>query len=209
MHNTTNWSDGDYFLKSADPLFDKLINKYAPCTLRPIAPTDYYITLVKGILSQQVSSEVSQNFFNSFTNIFGQTPTPRDLIKASIEQIQSSGCSTDKVTYIKDLSQSIIDEKITLKHFDTMEDSAIIKQLTSVKGFGRWTAEIFLILALNRPNILPADDFGLKKSMQILLNLSSIPQKRSQITKLAEPWSPWRSLATWYLWQYYADTTKT
>lgn len=205
MPGITNWTDGEKFLANIEPIFADLISKYGSCTLEPIAQKEYYLTLIKGILSQQVSSEISQKFFQAFTAIFSQTPQPEDLLNASIGQITACGCNEPKAQYIKDLSRHIIENKITLDKFSEMEDSAIIKQLTEVKGFGRWTAEIFLILALNRPNVLPADDFGLKKSMQILFKLPAIPQKRSQVTKLAETWTPWRSLATWYLWQYFAD----
>lgn len=205
MSNITNWTDGEKFLASIEPIFADLIIKYGSCTLQPIAKEQYYLTLIKGILSQQVSSEVSQKFFQAFTNIFGQNPEPEQLLNASIEKITTCGCNEQKAQYIKDLSKNILENKITLDSFSEMDDSAIIKQLTEVKGFGRWTAEIFLILALNRPNVLPADDFGLKKAMQLLFELPSIPQKRSQVSKIADNWSPWRSLATWYLWQYFAE----
>jgi len=205
MSNTTNWTEGERFLAAISPVFAELINKYAPCTLEPIEPKKYYITLIKGILSQQVSSEVSQKFFQAFITIFGENPTPKKLSETPSEEIIACGCNEAKAQYIKDLSKSIVEGTITLDKFDEMDDNAIIKQLTEVKGFGRWTAEIFLILALNRPNVLPADDFGLKKALQILFKLPAIPQKRSQVTKIAEAWVPWRSLATWYLWQYFAD----
>jgi DNA-3-methyladenine glycosylase II len=116
------------------------------------------------------------------------------------------GVSATKVNYIKDLSSHIIDGKINLAEFTGMGDAAIIKQLMEIRGFGRWTAEIFLILALNRPDVLPADDFGLQKAIKEVFSLPAIMQKRGQVVEFAEPWRPWRSLATWYLWQKFDDT---
>lgn len=201
----TDWTRGEDFLKKTDKVFAQLIEKYGSCTLKPVLPNRYFPTLVKGIVAQQVANDVSQNIFAAFTRIYGPEPKPEELIAAKNEDMEECGLSLQKIQYIKDLSQSVIDKKINLNKFEEMDDNAIIKQLTNVRGLGRWTAEVFLILALGRADVLPADDFGLKKAIKELFALEQMPQKRSQITSIAEPWRPWRSLATWYLWQGFAD----
>ena len=100
--------------------------------------------------------------------------------------------------------KNIENKTIELDKFSELKDSEIINKLISVKGFGRWTAEMFLILALNRPNLLPLDDFGLKKAMQILYKIDP-KAKKSAYNEIAKLWEPWRSLACWYLWQFYAE----
>ena len=201
------WTDGENHLKNSDPLFNQLIKDYGPCTLLPIAEDDYYITLLKGILAQQVANDVSQKLFASFTECFGTHPDPEKIASSSYAELKACGVPDLKVQYIKDLSQHVLSGKINLSGFKDMDDNSIIRQLTEVRGLGRWTAELFLILGLCRPDVLPAEDFGLKKSMSLLLKLPQVPQKRSQVTELTEPWKPWRSLATWYMWQYFADTS--
>lgn len=205
MTKQENWLEGEQYLKTVSPVFAFLIEKYGHCNLQPVLPERYYATLVKGILAQQVASDVSQNLFAAFTRVFGPVPDAQQILDASEDQFINCGISGQKIQYVKDLSQNIINGNITPDKFDDMDDNAIIKQLSSVRGLGRWTAEIFLILALGRPDILPADDFGLKKAVKMLFNLQQLPQKRSQLTSLAEPWRPWRSLATWYLWQSFAN----
>ena len=206
MSQQSIWLEGENFLKNTDPRLALLVDKYGHCNLTPVAPEQYYSTLVKGIISQQVANDVSQAFFKAFTDTYSLTPAPEKILVAPLAELTSCGFSLQKAGYIKELSQAIIDKKVTLEDFPNMPDSTIIRQLSQVKGFGRWTAEIFLILALNRPDVLPADDFGLKKAITLLCNLPSVPQKRSQINTLAEGWRPWRSLATWYLWQSFAET---
>ncbi len=205
MLNKTNWLEGEDFLAKSNRIFVDLINKYGSCDLSPIEPDRYYITLIKGIISQQVASDVSQSLFDIFVSKYSISPDPTIIANVQVQDLLQCGLPRQKIDYIKDLSQAIAEKKIVLEDFDSLEDNVIIKQLTQIKGFGRWTAEIFLILALNRPDVLPADDFGLKKAIKDVFNLPKVPQKRSEITQIAAAWQPWRSLAVWYLWQYFAD----
>ena len=205
MARQIDWQAGEEHLQKMHPVFSCLIEKYGHCTLRPVLPERYYATLIKGILAQQVASDISQNLFTSFTRTFGPAPDAEQILDAGNDQLKGCGISEQKIQYINDLSQNIKERKIIPEEFDMLDDNAIIKQLSNIRGLGRWTVEIFLILALNRQDVLPADDFGLKKAAQVLFDLPQLPQKRSQLTALSESWRPWRSLATWYLWQSFTD----
>ncbi len=199
------WLEGEKFLRAADIRLAPLLDRFGPCDLTPVAPENYFSTLVRGILSQQVAPEVAAGFFRAFTQIYGDMPDPAKLAAVPEKELSGCGFSEQKAGYIRELSAAIVGGKIDVARFGEMDDAIIIKQLTEVKGFGRWTAEIFLILALNRADVLPAEDFGLKKAMKEFLRLPVVPQKRSQVTAIAEAWQPWRSLATWYFWQYFAS----
>ncbi|MDR2007167.1 MAG: hypothetical protein LBP78_08015 [Acidaminococcales bacterium] len=201
MSEHTNWTDGENYLKKTDKNLAALIDKYGHCTLLPVAREKYYITLIKCILSQQVASDVFQRIFSVFTASYGENPSPDAILAAPASEVEACGVSRLKINYIKDLSRHIIEGKIDPSKFSQMSDAAIVKQLTEIKGLGRWTAEIFLILALNRPDVLPADDFGLQKAIKEVFSLPAVMQKRSQMMAFAEKWRPWRSLATWYLWR--------
>lgn len=205
MSEHTNWLEGENFLKKTDKAFAALIGQYGHCALLPVAREKYYVTLIKCILSQQVASGVFQEIFSAFAGLYGENPSPEEILAAPVSALRSCGIAGQKVGYIKDLSTHIVEGKIDPDQFSQMNDSAIIKQLTEIKGLGRWTAEIFLILALNRPDVLPADDFGLQKAIKEVFSLPSVPQKRGQITAFAEKWRPWRSLATWYLWRKFDE----
>ncbi len=198
------WLEGERFLRAADARLVPLFDRYGPCTLEPVSPEEYFSTLVRGILSQQVAPAVGTEFYRSFTACFGEAPAPAALAEVQAAQLAACGFSLQKAEYIKDLAAAVAAGKVDFGSFAAMADGAIVKQLTEVKGVGRWTAEIFLILALGRPDVLPAEDFGLKKAMKEFLQLPALPQKRSEVASLAEQWQPWRSLATWYFWQYFA-----
>ena len=198
------WLAGEKFLRQVSPVFNHLADRYGHCAITPLPPEDYYSALIKGIISQQVASDVSQDIFLSFTGTFGTAPAPNAIIRACEESFLACGVAGPKIQYIKDLSRHIADGKIDLAQLNRLDDTAVIKQLTMVKGLGRWTAELFLILALARPDILPADDFGFKKAMKDNFKLPVIPQTRGQVAALTAAWRPWRSLAAWYLWQDFA-----
>lgn len=206
--NLSIWTEGEAYLKESDPIFIHLIKDYGPCTLEPIFEKDYYTTLLKGILSQQVASDISQKLFTAFAERFGNDPDPEAILAAPVSELKECGVPDLKMQYIKDLSEHVLTGKIKFSEFKDMDDNAIIRQLTEVRGLGRWTAELFLILALCRTDVLPAEDFGLKKAMAALLKLPQIPQKRGQVNNLAETWRPWRSLAVWYFWQYFSDISE-
>ena len=127
--------------------------------------------------------------------------TPEKILEASDSDLAAQGLVQQKIVYLKNFAQMILDNKVTLDKFQEMTDAQITKQLLDVKGLGQWTVEMFLLLALCRTDIVPTADHIFKKSLKNLLKLSDIP-KRGEINKITEKWRPWRSLAVWYLWRY-------
>ena len=200
-----SWKSEQEFLKNVDPILKNLINNYGDCTLQPIAINSYFTALVKGLISQQLSPEVANTIFTSVKDYYAtEFLFPREILATPSDVLTSLGLSLLKVGYIFELATSIEEQTIILDKFPELTDSEIINKLTAIKGFGRWTAEMFLILALNRPNLLPLDDFGLKKAMQLLYKIDPKAKKNSY-SEIAQNWAPYRSIACWYLWQFYAD----
>lgn len=194
-----DWQLGEMHLSNLDPFFARLIENLGPCTLQPVAQEQYFAALVRGIVSQQVAPQVAEEILGRLAAYFEQDIQPEQFLSASVEKLAQMGLSTQKIGYLRDLSNRIIDGTISLSALPGMTDADIIRQLTEVKGVGRWTAEMFLILALSRPDVLPAEDFGLQKAVKIWHKLDKLPGRR-ELNVITEPWRPWRSLATWYLW---------
>lgn len=159
-----------------------------------------YKSLVEAIITQQLSGKAAESISKRFKKLFGKFPKPADVLKMSDSKIRSTGISSMKVRYIKDLSKRIEEGELKLTSLSKMTDDEIIQHLTQVKGIGRWTAEMFLIFSLGRLDILPVGDLGLKKGMQKIYRLPNLP-KEDEIERLAEKWRPYRTVATWYIWK--------
>ncbi|MGQ0606415.1 MAG: DNA-3-methyladenine glycosylase family protein [Candidatus Nitrosotenuis sp.] len=159
-----------------------------------------YKSLVEAIITQQLSGKAADSISKRFREIYGRFPKPVDVLKTPDAKLHKAGLSYMKVSYIKDLSKKVESKEIRLAYMKNLTDEEVIVQLTQVKGIGRWTAEMFLIFSLGRPDVLPVGDLGLKKGIQRLYSLSELPEK-NQIEQIAEKWRPYRSVATWYLWK--------
>ncbi|MGD0463035.1 MAG: DNA-3-methyladenine glycosylase [Tepidisphaeraceae bacterium] len=204
----SEWSTARRRLAQADPIMRKIASAVGPCTLTP--HRDHFTLLCKSIYSQQISSVVAAVLFGRFTEKFpGKRPTPHHALKllnhSDPSQLQGLGLSRQKRQYLIDLSEHFLSGKIPSRRLSRMSDEEVIESLTAVKGIGRWTAEMFLIFVLNRPDVLPVDDLGLQKAVKSAYGLPHLP-KKAELTKLAEAWRPYRSIATWYLWRA-ADAT--
>ena len=178
------------------------INRVGPCTLAP--RTDHFGILCKAIFNQQLSTKAAATLFGRFQDLFpGKKPRPQaliDLVTADPECLRQRGVSRQKNLYLRDLADHFIANKIPTRRFGKMSDEEIIESLTRVNGIGRWTAEMFLMFTLNRPDVWPVDDLGLRKGAQKLFALRKPPDLKKLI-KLGEPFRPWRSIATWYMWR--------
>ncbi len=181
-----------------------MIQRVGPCTLAP--RRDYFVVLCKSIFSQQLNTTVAATLFGRFRDLFPRRrPTPALVLKAltggvNDEAIRHAGLSRQKRAYLIDLAEHFLDGEIPTRSFAGMEDEQIIEHLTRVNGVGRWTAEMFLIFVLNREDLLPVDDLGVLESMRMHYALPKRPTKAEAVA-LAEPWRPYRSIATWYLWR--------
>lgn len=202
LPQTPDWSKAMRHLRR-DPIMREIIKRVGKCTLAPRG--DPFSSLCKAIFSQQLSTVVAANLFGRFQKLFPRAkPTPKHaikLLKNCDESVpKSCGLSRQKLSYLIDLAEKFADGSIPMRRFDKMSDEEVIDALLPVKGIGRWTAEMFLIFVLNRPDVLPVDDLGLQKAATRFYALKRLPNAR-KLEKLAEPWRPYRSIATWYLWR--------
>ena len=165
---------------------------------------EYFSILLTGIISQQLPPEVSQQLLQKLEGLTGKPITPEAILRLTSEEYLAIGLNQQKIDYLYGFAQAVADGKIDMSRFATMTDSQITKQLLTVRGLGQWTIEMFLLLGLCRPDVVPSADYIFKKELQQLLHLPELP-KRGVINKVTEPWRPWRSLVVWYLWQHAND----
>ena len=165
-----------------------------------------FSTLAKSIVSQQISTSAArtiQGRLNEMINGQGQANfkiEPKDLAVYSIAQLREAGISKQKATYLLDLAAKVNDGAVDLKNIHRLDDEAAIEVLTEVKGIGRWTAQMFLMFCLGRMDILPVDDLGIKNAIADVYQLDEKPDKKA-IEEIAQPWRPYASVASWYLWR--------
>ena len=197
------WEPAARHLAAADPALGRVIAKVGPCTLAP--RRDYFVVLCKAIFTQQISTAVATVLFGRFRDLFpNRRPTPPLVLEAlrtqPAEVMRRCGLSRQKATYLEDLARHFVDNRIPTRRLASMDDEAVIDALVSVKGIGRWTAEMFLIFTLNRPDVLPVDDLGLQEGVREIRGLTERPRAKA-LTELCELWRPWRTVATWYVWR--------
>jgi DNA-3-methyladenine glycosylase II len=201
-----DWSTARRHLSRVDPVLAPIIRRVGPCTLVP--RRDYYNLLCISIFNQQISTRIATILYNRFRGRFPRRrPTPArvlEFLNCDGELVKRCGISRQKRGYLLDLSQRFVEGRIPTRSFRRMSDEQVMQSLTQVKGIGRWTAEMFLMFVLNRPDVLPVDDLGLREAVKRAYNMRDRPDAK-RLTRLAEPWRPWRSIATWYLWRGLED----
>ncbi|MFA5876915.1 MAG: DNA-3-methyladenine glycosylase [Candidatus Paceibacterota bacterium] len=167
-----------------------------------------YEALVRSIVYQQLSGKAAGTILKRFLALFpgSSYPKPEVVLKMSVAKMRGAGLSGQKTEYIQDLSKKFLDGTIEPKKFRTMEDEEIRQHLIAVKGIGRWSADMFLMFALNRPDVLPTGDLGIRKGFQKLFKMKELPDSK-KMERLAEAWRPYRTIASWYLWRL-ADEDK-
>ncbi|MCA9070964.1 MAG: DNA-3-methyladenine glycosylase 2 family protein, partial [Planctomycetaceae bacterium] len=186
-------------LQEADPQLRTLISRVGAFTLRP--NRDRFGMLVRSILSQQVSTKAAQSIRLRLEDMLSsESISPESISGKTIEELRSVGISGQKASYLHDLSAHVLDGRLTLNTIGRKSDEEIIEHLTAVKGIGEWTAHMFLIFALGRPDVFPHGDLGLRSALKILYDLEELPDKTTSL-ELAEPWRPYASVATWYCWR--------
>jgi DNA-3-methyladenine glycosylase II len=201
--NGVDWLPAVRHLNRVDPALGRVIQKVGPCTLAP--RRDYFVVLCKAIFTQQISTAVAAVLFGRFRELFPRRrPTPALVLEAlrrePAEVIRRCGLSRQKAVYLQDLAQHFVDNRIPTRRLARMDDEAVIEALVNVNGIGRWTAEMFLIFTLNRPDVLPVDDLGLREGVRVIYRLGERPAAKL-LTEMGERWRPWRSVATWYVWR--------
>jgi DNA-3-methyladenine glycosylase II len=188
-----------------DPVLGAAIKAIGPCGLAARQRGDHLTALLGAIVSQQLSTKAAATIFNRIIALCPGRgdggPLEFDVIDDLGDgALRGAGLSSQKVGYLRDLCARLRDGRLRLDDLETLPDDAVIDRLTTVKGFGRWTAEMFLMFRLHRPDVLPVGDLGIVKAVQRLYRLRTPPDAR-RILKIGEPWRPYRSVASWYLWQ--------
>jgi DNA-3-methyladenine glycosylase II len=181
-------------LCNADKVLRDLILRIGSCTLaeQPSAPFE---TLVRSIVGQQLSGKAAATIYARLTKITGTILSPCQLMGISDEELRATGMSSRKMACIRSLSRLTATGQLDFSHLESMSDEQIIALLTRINGIGRWTAEMFLIFGLKRPDVLSLSDAGLKRSVKLLYG------EGATLLEAAENWGAWRSVASWYLWR--------
>jgi DNA-3-methyladenine glycosylase II len=186
-------------LARRDPVLKQLIRTLGPCTLQPNA--DHFAVLVRSIISQQISTKAARSIGARLEQALApEGITPAKILRASETVLRTAGLSASKIRYLTDLAHKVHHATVPLAGLHEFPDEEVIAYLLPVKGIGRWTAEMFLIFSLGRLDVLPVDDLGLRVGVQRHYELDAMPGK-TQLVKLAEPWRPYRTIATWYFWR--------
>lgn len=192
------WVEGVTHLRSLDAEWSSLIDRVGPCPLRP--RRDRFGTLVRAIIGQQISSKAAVSIDAKLKAITGDPHTPEPLIALGELGLRSVGLSGVKARYVLNLSEAVHSGQVPIAKFHRLPDEVIVERLTSIKGIGVWTAEMFLIFALNRPDVFPVLDLGVRAAIRDRFGLPEMP-KPEACRALGEPWRPYRSIASWYLWR--------
>jgi len=189
-------------LMRRDKVLGAAIRQIGACRLADRQRTDHLSALVGAIVSQQLSTKAAATIFGRFVALFpeGRVPHAQAIHAMDDAVLRGVGLSGQKVSYLRDLCTRIADGRLQLEELEALEDELVIERLTAVKGFGRWTAEMFLMFRLHRPDVLPVGDLGIVNAIQRLYGLRKRPDPR-KILQLGEAWKPYRSVACWYLWQ--------
>lgn len=199
-----DWSAAQRHLRRVDPVLRGLIDEVGPCRIRP--RRDYFGRLCRSIFSQQISTRIAAILFDRFcANFPRRRPTPVGVLKLLAlgpghASVLVCGLSRQKQRYLIDLATHFVDNRIPTRRLSRMSDEQVIEALTAVHGIGRWSAEMFLMFVLNRPDVLPVDDLGVRSAMKIFYKLRELPDA-ARARKIARLWSPWRTVGTWYLWR--------
>jgi DNA-3-methyladenine glycosylase II len=192
------WEQACAELMKQDRILKKLIPKHGPGFL--MTRGDAFTTLARAIVGQQISVAAAQSVWNKMLLALKKKVSPKNILAVTVEDLRAAGLSGRKVEYIRDLAEHFDSGRLHANQWKGMEDEAIIKELSAIRGIGRWTAEMFLIFSMVRPNILPLDDVGLIKAIS-LNYFSGEPVSRHEAREVAANWAPWRTVATWYMWR--------
>ena len=191
-------------LRAADETLARIIEERGPLDMaarRRGRPSDAYGTLLRSIVGQQLSTKAAATIYARVLDLFGgETPSPQELLDADPEALRAAGLSGAKVRYVRSLAEHVLSGELELERLPDMGDEEVERELTAVKGLGQWTAHMFMIFHLRRPDVLPVGDLGVRRAVQIAYGFEALPSKE-ELEMLGERWAPYRSLASLYLWE--------
>lgn len=195
-------------LAAADPTLGAVIERVGKIDIstrlrrrKEERPADAYGALLRAIVGQQLSTKAARTIYLRVLDLFeGSTPSPEQLLTAREQDLRAAGLSGRKTEYIRDLASHVLGGELELDRLDQLDDEEVIEEIVAVRGLGRWTAEMFLLFHLERPDILSGGDLGIRKAIQIEYDLAEMPTP-TRVLEIGEPWRPYRSLASLYLWE--------
>jgi DNA-3-methyladenine glycosylase II len=195
-------------LAAADPTMGALIERLGKLDIetrlrrrKEERPADAYGALLRAIVGQQLSTKAARTIYLRVLDLFGgTTPGPEQLLDASEEELRGCGLSGRKTEYVRDLARHVLSGELELDRLEQLEDEQVIEEIVAVRGLGRWTAEMFLLFHLRRPDVLSGGDLGIRKAIQVEYGLEEMPTP-TRVIEIGEPWRPHRSLASLYLWE--------
>jgi DNA-3-methyladenine glycosylase II len=189
-------------LKRADPVLARVIARVGPCRFEPRAEGTHFEAVARAIVYQQLSGKAAGTIHARFHALYGgRAPEPAELLATGDDALRSAGLSRQKVGYLRDLAARVGAGDLPLDRVDALGDDDLIAALTRVKGVGRWTAQMFLMFRLGRPDVLPDLDLGVQKAIQLAYGRRAMP-KPADVLRIGAPWAPYRTVASWYLWRF-------
>ncbi len=195
------WDEACKHLARRDRVMKKLIPQFGEARLQ--SRGDAFTTLARSIVGQQISVKAAQSVWERFAALLPAPSTklpPQQVLGLEVDAMRAAGLSARKVEYLRDLAQHFANNTVHVRQWQQMDDEAIVEELVAIRGIGRWTAEMFLIFHLMRPNVLPIDDLGLIKGISVNY-FSGEPVTRAEAREVGDAWAPYRSVATWYIWR--------
>jgi DNA-3-methyladenine glycosylase II len=203
--SASDLTEADEYLRRADPVLRRLIDEDGtidPATDRRGSRLDPYEAIARAIVGQQLSTKAAGSIWARLLEVLGggATPSPSALLAAEPDALRGAGLSWSKVAYLRDLAERVQDGELDPERLGELTDDEVVEELTRIKGVGRWTAEMFLIFNLGRPDVLAAGDLGIRRAVERAYRLDALPDF-AEMERIAEPWRPHRTLACLYLWR--------
>jgi DNA-3-methyladenine glycosylase II len=192
-------------LAASDPVMAELIERFGELSIdgrrRRRPPVDAYGMLLRSVVGQQLSVKAAATIYGRVLDLFGgTTPPPEELLEIEPERLREAGLSGRKVEYVRDLAAHMLSGELELDRLESLSDEEVIEEITAIRGFGLWSAQMFLIFFLERPDVLPTGDLGIRNAIKAAYGLEAVPPP-VELERIAEPWRPHRSLASIYLWE--------
>ncbi|BAC89959.1 DNA-3-methyladenine glycosylase family protein [Gloeobacter violaceus] len=188
-------------LKRSDPILAAIIERVGDCSYQTSAAGTHFDAVVRAIVYQQLSGKAAATIHKRLCDLFdGRPPLPAELLAVEAAALRGVGLSRQKLNYLKSLAAQVESGALAIETLHILEDQAILAELMRLKGIGRWTAQMFLMFRLGRPNVLPEGDLGIQKAIQLAYSLKALPSPK-QMAAVSEPWHPYCTIACWYLWR--------
>ena len=188
-------------LRECDPKLAHVIDRIGACELAPRTGGSHFDALVRAIVYQQLSGKAAATIHGRVEGLYGhRSPTPQEILATDDERLRAAGLSWQKISYIKDLAAKVASGELAVESLDVMPDDEVITSLVRVKGIGRWSAQMFLMFRLGRPNVLPDLDLGVQRGIQHAYHLPALPTPKD-VLRIGERWAPYASVASWYMWR--------